>query len=43
MLTNHIHVVGVPAWEESLSKAMGQTHFLYTQCVNRLHKRSGHL
>ena len=43
LMTNHIHVVGVPAREESLSKALGRAHFLYTQYVNRLHKRSGHL
>jgi len=43
LMTNHIHVVGVPAREESLAKAMGRTNLLYTQYVNRLHKRSGHL
>ena len=43
LMTNHIHVVGVPMREDSLAKAMGRTHFLYTQYVNRLHKRSGHL
>jgi len=43
LMRNHIHVVGVPMREDSLAKTMGRTHFLYTQYVNRLHKRSGHL
>ena len=28
LMTNHIHVVGVPMREDSLAKAMGRTHFL---------------
>lgn len=43
LMTNHIHVVAVPAQEDSLAKAMGRTHFAYTQHVNRRHGRSGHL
>ena len=43
LMTNHIHVVGVPAQEESLAKAVGRTHFLYSQYVNKMHGRSGHL
>ena len=43
LMTNHVHVVAVPAREESLARAMGRTHFRYTQYVNRLHGRSGHL
>ena len=43
LMTNHVHVVGVPMQEDSLAKAMGMTHLLYTQYVNRLHKRNGHL
>jgi len=35
--------VSVPAGEESLAKAVGRTHFLYSQYINRFHKRSGHL
>ena len=33
----------MPRHEQSLAKAVGRTHFLYTQYVNRLHGRSGHL
>ena len=43
LMTNHVHLVATPAGEESLAKAVGRTHFLYTQYVNRLHRRSGHL
>ncbi len=43
LMTNHVHVLGIPDREESLAKAMGRTHFVYTQYVNRLHGRQGHL
>ena len=43
LMTNHIHLIGVPAREDSLAKAIGRTHFLYTQYVNRMHGRTGHL
>ena len=43
LMTNHVHVVGRPEKETSLAKALGRTHWRYTQYVNRLHGRSGHL
>ena len=43
LMTNHVHLVVVPSSEEALAKAIGRTHFAYTQYVNRLHGRSGHL
>ncbi len=43
LMTNHVHLIAVPRDEESLAKAVGRTHFRYTQYVNRLHGRSGHL
>ena len=43
LMTNHVHLVAVPTTENSLAKAVGRTHWLYTQYVNRLHRRSGHL
>lgn len=43
LMTNHIHLVAMPAREDSLNLAVGRAHFLYTQYVNRLHGRSGHL
>ena len=43
LMTNHIHLIGRPAGPESLAKALGQTHFRYTQYINKFHGRSGHL
>ncbi len=43
LMTNHIHLIGRPEVVESLAKAAGRTHFLYTQYINRMHRRSGHL
>ncbi|NLV44473.1 MAG: transposase [Candidatus Hydrogenedentes bacterium] len=43
LMTNHVHIIGTPATEDAIAKAMGRTHFLYTQYINRMHHRSGHL
>ncbi len=43
LMRNHIHLVAIPADEDSLNLAIGRTHFIYTQYINRLHGRSGHL
>jgi putative transposase len=43
LMSNHIHLVSIPHAEDSLAKAIGRTHFLYTQYINRFHHRSGHL
>jgi len=43
LMTNHVHLVAVPGKPDSLGKAIGRTDFFYTQYVNRLHGRSGHL
>ena len=43
LMPNHIHLVATPARENSLNLAVGRTHFLYTQYINRRHGRSGHL
>jgi putative transposase len=43
LMTNHIHLIGRPSTADSLAKALGRTHFLYTQYINRFHGRSGHL
>jgi len=43
LMTNHVHVVGVPAEEHSLSRALALANLLYTQYVNRLQGRSGRL
>jgi putative transposase len=43
LMTNHVHLVVTPPQEDSLNLAIGRTHFIYTQYINRLHGRSGHL
>jgi len=43
LMMNHGHIVGVPGEENSLAKAIGRTHFRYSQYINKFHKRSGHL
>jgi putative transposase len=43
LMSNHIHLVAIPHEQDSLAKAVGRTHFRYTQYINRLHRRSGHL
>lgn len=43
LMTNHTHLVAVPQQADSLARALGRTHWRYTQAVNRLHGRSGHL
>jgi putative transposase len=43
LMTNHVHLVVVPAGEASLAKAIGRTHHAYTLYVNRMHHRTGHL
>ena len=43
LMTNHVHLVAVPAREESLARAVGRTHWLFSRYINRLHGRSGHL
>ncbi len=43
LMTNHVHVIAIPDQPDSLARAIGRTNFRYTQYVNRLHGRSGHL
>ena len=43
LMTNHVHLIVRPETEESLAKAIGQAHWHYTQYVNALYGRSGHL
>lgn len=43
LMTNHVHLIAIPATADALAKAVGRTHYFYTQYVNRLHGRSGHL
>jgi putative transposase len=43
LMTNHVHIIGVPTEDDSLAKTVGRTHWKYSQVLNRLHGRSGHL
>jgi len=43
LMTNHGHLIAVPAEPAALERAVGQTHWRYAQAINRLHVRSGHL
>jgi putative transposase len=43
LMSNHVHLIVVPRSGASLAKAVGRTHWLYSQYVNRLHGRCGHL
>lgn len=43
LMTNHVHLIVVPKSPDALARAIGRTHFHYTQYINRLHGRSGHL
>ena len=43
LMTNHVHLLARPERPQSLAKAVGRTHWLYSQQINRLHGRSGHL
>jgi putative transposase len=43
LMTNHVHLIVVPDDENGMADAIGRTHFVHTQYINRLHGRSGHL
>lgn len=43
LMTNHVHLIAIPHAEDSLAKAVGRTHWRYTQLINHLHGRDGHL
>lgn len=43
LMPNHVHLIAIPHKDDSLAKAVGRAHFIYTQYINRFHNRSGHL
>jgi putative transposase len=43
LMTNHINLVVVPQTADSLAAGVGRAHWRYSQMVNRLHGRCGHL
>lgn len=43
LMDNHIHLVAVPAREDSLERAFKPLHMRHAQAINRRHRWSGHL
>ncbi len=43
LMTNHVHLVAIPARQDSLGLAFKWINQIYTQYINDLHDRSGHL
>jgi len=43
LMPNHLHIVGIPAHEESLAKGIGRTHFRYTEHLHAKLETQGHL
>ena len=43
LMNNHVHLIGVPKKEESLSKGVGKTHKEYTRRINFREKWRGYL
>jgi len=43
LMTNHVHLIVIPKTIESLSRAIGETHRLYTRKINFEQKVKGHL
>lgn len=43
LMTNHVHLVGVPAEDDSLQRTLKPLHMRYAQRINRRRRWSGHL
>jgi len=43
LMSNHVHIIAIPRTEDSLARAIGRTHFRYTQYINRFHQLSNQL
>jgi putative transposase len=43
LMPNHIHLIAVPRWKESLRQAIGEAHRRYSVMVNRRQGWTGHL
>jgi putative transposase len=43
LMNNHVHFIGVPRKEDSLSRTFNTLHMRYSQYINRRQKASGHL
>jgi putative transposase len=43
LMTNHVHLIGIPRQPTSLALALGQAHWRYAMRFHRRYGRSGHL
>lgn len=43
LMDNHIHIIAVPKKEDSMTRAIGETHQLYTRMINFREKWHGYL
>lgn len=43
LMTNHVHLIASPRHELAAARAIGRTHFRYSQYLNRRRDRCGHL
>jgi putative transposase len=43
LMTNHVHLIATPREETAAARAIGRTHFRYSQYLNRRRDRCGHL
>ena len=43
LMTNHVHLIVIPSTKESLARAIGETHRLYTIKINEEQHVKGHL
>ncbi len=43
LMPNHVHLIAIPETEKALSKAIGDTHKIYTEELNYRMKWKGHL
>jgi putative transposase len=43
LMTNHVHLVAIPRKQDALHLTLKRVNQIYTQHMNRLHGRSGHL
>ncbi len=43
LMLNHVHLIALPSGKDSLAKALGQTHLIYTRYINQHYNRNGHL
>jgi REP-associated tyrosine transposase len=43
LMSNHVHIVATPKDPVTLARAVGLSNLMYTQYINRLYSRIGHL